>query len=231
MTFQQKFIIADIEESLGILGINFLDQYGADVKIKKRILKTKQGKIKLHKRGAQVCNKLQLCETVTIPAKSEAFVKAYMPENCTAKLNLLEPSNKYVNQGLLIARTLIDSSHDQMTISLLNVSDKNIKLRESTTLGIAHPVENVSTYSNESEFHTESECHAESDCHTESKCHTESECCTESENRTESGNFDIPEFLRPLLENVGSELNFSEKQQASSLLKEFQDVLCHLKLS
>ena len=68
-----------------------------------------------------------------------------MPEICCAKLNLLEPSNKHVNQGLLIARTLIDSSHDQMTISLLNASDKNIKLRESTTLGVAHPVKTFLT--------------------------------------------------------------------------------------
>ena len=56
LTFQQEFIIADIEESLGIMGVNFLDQYRADIKIKKRILKTDQGKVKLHKRGAQVCN-------------------------------------------------------------------------------------------------------------------------------------------------------------------------------
>ena len=48
-----------------------------DVKITKRLLKAKQGKIKLHKRGAKVCNKLQLCENVTIPAQSEAFIKTY----------------------------------------------------------------------------------------------------------------------------------------------------------
>ena len=42
LTFQQEFIIADIDESLGILGVNFLDKYGADIKIKKRILKAKE---------------------------------------------------------------------------------------------------------------------------------------------------------------------------------------------
>ena len=39
LTFQQEFVIADSEESLGILGVNFLDQYRADIKIKKRILR------------------------------------------------------------------------------------------------------------------------------------------------------------------------------------------------
>ena len=42
--FSQEFIVADIEESLGIMGINLSDQYQADVKIRKKILKTNQGK-------------------------------------------------------------------------------------------------------------------------------------------------------------------------------------------
>ena len=178
LTFRQDFIIADIEESLGILGINFLDENGADVKIRTRLLKTKQGKIKLHKRGAQVCNKLQLCENVTIPAQSEAFVKAYMPENSNIQYSLLEPTKRYVSQGLLIARTLIDTSDDQMTVSVLNVSDKNVKLRESTTLGIAHPVDQISNSSNSTECQTGPDCEIKS-------CHKE-----------------CPEFLEPLLQNL-----------------------------
>ena len=40
LDFDQEFIIANIEEP-GILGISFLDQYEVDVKIRKKILKTK----------------------------------------------------------------------------------------------------------------------------------------------------------------------------------------------
>ena len=36
IVFTQEFIVANIEESLGILGINSLDQYEADVKIRKK---------------------------------------------------------------------------------------------------------------------------------------------------------------------------------------------------
>ena len=200
LTFRQDFIIADIEESLGILGINFLDENGADVKIRKRLLKTKQGKIKLHKRGAQVCNKLQLCENVTIPAQSEAFVKAYMPENSNIQYSLLEPTNRYINQGLLIARTLIDTSDDQMTVSVLNISDKNVKLRESTTLGIAHPVDQISNSSNSTECQTGPDC------------------------EIKSGHKECPEFLEPLLQNLSPDLKSDEKQKVSQLLEEFQDV-------
>ena len=48
LIFNQEFIVANIEESFGILGINFLDAYEADVKIGTKMLKTKLGKVKLH---------------------------------------------------------------------------------------------------------------------------------------------------------------------------------------
>ena len=40
LLFDQEFIVANIEEYLGILGINFIDQYKVDIKIKKKVLKT-----------------------------------------------------------------------------------------------------------------------------------------------------------------------------------------------
>ena len=198
LTFQQEFIIADVEESLGILGVNFLDQYRADIKIKKRILKTDQGKVKLHKRGAQVCNRLQLCENVIIPAQSETLVKAYMPNKSPSSFSVLEPSYQYVDQGLLIARTLLNPSQNQMTISVLYVSDKNIKLRESTSLGTAQPVDQIANYSKEGEG--------------------------EQTPSGSSGNVKFPEFLQPLLDNLSTELDSEERQQVRGLLGEFQDV-------
>ena len=151
LTFQQEFIIADIEESVGILGVNFLDQYRADIKIKKRILKTDQGKVKLHKHCAQVCNKLQLYENVTIPAQSETLDKAYMPDSCLTQSSARGPSNSYVYRGLPTTRTLLESTHNQMTTSVLNASHTNIKSRESPNLGTAQPVDQVSSFPEENE--------------------------------------------------------------------------------
>ena len=48
LIFDQEFIEANIEESFGILGMSFLDAYEAGVKIGKKMLKTKLGKVKLH---------------------------------------------------------------------------------------------------------------------------------------------------------------------------------------
>ena len=183
LTFQQEFIIADVEESLGILGVNFLDQYRADIKIKKRILKTDQGKVKLHKHGAQVCNKLQLYENVTIPAQSETLDKAYMPDSCLTQSSAREPSNRYFNRGLPTTRTLLDSTQNQMKMSVLNSSDAYIKLRES--LEAAQPVDQVSSFSDENE------------------------CIQKPDGKT--GNKKFPLRSEQSFENFSTELNSEEK--------------------
>ena len=153
LTFQQEFIIADIEECLGILGINFLDKFGADIKIKKSILEIQQENVKLHKHCAQVCNKLQLYENATIPAQSETLVKAYMSDSCLTQFSAREPSNSYVYRVLPPTTTLLESTHNQMTMSVLNESNANIKRRESPNPGLeaAQPVDQVSGFSDENE--------------------------------------------------------------------------------
>ena len=120
LLFSQQFVVADVDETMGILGIHFLDTYDAEVKIKKRLLKTKLGKIKVHGNISDICNRIQLCDNVTFPANSEIHVKSYSTQNSCVPLNILEQSKSYVDRGLLIARTLIDTSHNQMTIALLN---------------------------------------------------------------------------------------------------------------
>ena len=139
--FDQEFIVANIEESLGILGINFIDQYEVDINIKKKVLKTNNGKIKLHKQNFEGCCKIQLCDKGTFPSQSETFVKTYTAQNCAAHLNIVEPTNKYIDQGLLISKTLVDTSQTQMTVSVLNVSNKSVALKPNLTLGIIHPIE------------------------------------------------------------------------------------------
>ena len=194
--FNQEFIVANIEESLGILGINFLDKYGADVKIGKKTLKTNQGKIRLHKHSADLCNRIQLCESVTIPPQSETYVKTYTVQDCVAHLNILQPTNRYIEQGLLIGKTLVDTSQNQMTVSVLNFSHKSVKLKQNASLGSIEPIEEISI------------CN---DLDTEKV-------------KVSTDEIQLPDHLKPLVQNASSELTSVEKQKLSFLVGEFQDV-------
>ena len=68
------------------INFSFLEYYEVDIKIRKKILKTKRGKLKLYKQGPDICCRVQLCESVTIPSHSETFLKTYTSQNCCAHL-------------------------------------------------------------------------------------------------------------------------------------------------
>ena len=195
LDFDQEFIIANIEEP-GILGISFLDQYEVDIKIRKKILKTKKGKLKLYKQGPDICCRVQLCESVTIPPHSELFIKTYTSQNCCGHLNLVEQTHKNIQRGLLlVGKTLVDTSQDQMTVSVVNASSKSVKIKENITLGTIHPIEQISICDLGSE---------------KSK-----DMATEKE---------LPTHLKSLVENTSSYLTETEKKKPSNLVFEFQDV-------
>ena len=194
LDFDQEFIIANIEEP-GILGISFLDQSEVDIKIRKKILKTKKGKLKLYKQGTDICCRVQLCESVTIPPHSETFLKTYTSQNCCAHLNLVEPTHKHIQRGLLVGKTLVDTSQDQMTVSVVNASSKSVKLKENITLGTIHPIEQISI------------------------CDLGSE-----KSKDMAAEKELPTHLKSLVENASSDLTETEKKKLSNLVFEFQDV-------
>ena len=152
------------------------------------------GKIKLHKQSQEQCCRVQLYESVTVPPHSVTFVKTYTSQNRLDQLNIVEPSNKQLHQGLYVAKTLVDTSQAQMVVSVLNVGSKSVKLRENT-LGTIHPIEACS--SNESGSLDEKGAQA---------------------------NVELPDHLKPLLENASPNLNEAERQRLASLILEFQDV-------
>lgn len=45
-TFSENVIVADVDESLGIIGIDFMEEFNAKIKIKKSLLKTDKGQVK-----------------------------------------------------------------------------------------------------------------------------------------------------------------------------------------
>ena len=222
LLFSHQFVVADVDESMGILGINFLDTYDAEVKIKKRLLKTKLGKIKLHRSSSDICNRIQLCDNVTIPANSEVHVKSYSTQNSCVPLNILEPSKSYVDRGLLIARTLIDTSHNQMTIALLNFTNKNIKLRQNVTLGVAHSVNHIVEYKEGMSDGSVHSVDVQVGIASDDGSINESLSAISSDEKGEyqnTGQFSLnkkmPDYLQPLIDNSDPDLTDSERRSLS----------------
>ena len=59
---------------------------------------------------SESCNRVQLCKTTTVPAYSETYVKTSSCQNSSHNISLSQHSNRYSDQGLFVARTLLDTS-------------------------------------------------------------------------------------------------------------------------
>ena len=70
LDFSQMFIVAEIDEEFGILGMDFLQENNASMKLGKRILKTSSGKLRLYKHTSNVCARLALEDSVVVPPRS-----------------------------------------------------------------------------------------------------------------------------------------------------------------
>ena len=91
---------------------------------------------------------------------------------------------------------MLDTSQDQMVISVLNVSDRNIKLKQNTALGIAQPVEHVLACGQERTVSTDKQMIG----------------CQ------------LPEYLQPLVDGASASLTQSEKEKLFTLIGEFDDI-------
>jgi hypothetical protein len=88
LAFYFEFIVADIEETIGILGIDFFENYNVSLKVHKRLLKTSVGKVRLYNFNSRMCAKVQITD---IPHKNKPLLHNYDHDN----LNKFSATRKY----------------------------------------------------------------------------------------------------------------------------------------
>ena len=80
-----------------------------------------------------------IVKRVVVPPDSKIIVSGYA-DGCTQRsaYNLVEPYAFMEKKGLLVARTLVDPENIQF--SIVNVSDKHIRVDKNTTVASIQPV-------------------------------------------------------------------------------------------
>ena len=189
-TYNWTFLVANIQGNMGIIGQDFIEAKGKFIKQKSLIWRTKNGVIKLFKLHSSQVAKIMVTEPINIPPASEAFITAKTDYPLYEEIHMLEPSSISQKKGLLVAKSLINKTESSQ-VSVMNVTDKSIKLRPGDILGHACSVEEIS------EQETKPSC---------------------------PSNMELPEHLKPLIENVSEDLSSDEKQQFVQLLIEYQDI-------
>ena len=134
-SYVHETVIADLECISGIIGIDFLVKYDGAIHFKARSLQLGGTTVKLIPEPTNICAKVRLCETVTVTPGSECILKGYIDGSYEASSGLVEPERFVQNKGLMMARSLVDTRKKETMFSVMNLTDKNVKLHQNTIVG------------------------------------------------------------------------------------------------
>ena len=104
--------------------MDFLCQYDGIIKIKRQILKTSFGNVRLYKQNTNTCARIQVVDTVIIKPHAETFIKTTVEQPCNKneRLSVAEPTKFLLNKGCLMAKTLVNPREEEVIVSILNLS-------------------------------------------------------------------------------------------------------------
>ena len=193
--FEQEFIVANIKGIIGILGMDFLTANDGTIKIKKHILKTSRGRLKLYKQTSNACARILVEDTISVPANTEQILHCKIDQPLLRKENLcsLEPANHLTSKGCFVARTIVDPDCDDVVMSVVNLSDQAVKINQHSVLGQLEDIEEI--YSGDNVM---------------------------TENSADQSK--LPDHLQILLDNASDKLSATEKQQLLEVLAKYEDI-------
>ena len=134
---QQEFVIADLGNCEGILGLDFLEQNCCYLDFSKGILVIRGKSVSLIRETSTLCARLRVEESVIIPPQSEAFVRTRLiqDEPIEEAEGLVEGCGEYGSNGMVtVPRSLLRVEENQVRVPVTNFSDQEKILRAGEDL-------------------------------------------------------------------------------------------------
>ena len=141
--FVHSFVIADLPDMFGILGIDFLEDNDMSIRISRKQLEFNGNVIKLVKISGDGCARIKVAKHVVIPPNSQMIVKGYVDGESTFQEGLVEPVQNVASMGLLCARAIVDTESKDIGLSVLNLSDRSVPLQQHSPLGVLQPIQAI----------------------------------------------------------------------------------------
>ena len=200
----QDVVVADIKAE-GILGMDFLGNHQCILNVAKSEMKLDGDNIPLTVEGLPVsrCCRITTMENEVVPPEQEKLIRGKLvPNGPSGSLYITEPAPSLViKEGILVARTLIDSKNRNVIMRILNPRPQEVTLRKNTTLAVAEPVHNIEQNQNTGATWSVA-------------------VVTLGQGRQEN----LLEHLQDLFDRSSHDLDGEQKQKLKDLLLEFQDV-------
>ncbi len=144
--------VADITEE-AILGYDFLQKYKCVLDFAERkLLMTELPDTPYAEENGdeQYIAKIVVRKTTIIPPKSEAIISTQLKDKCTynndneESLGIVESTWEFVEQQqMMIAKTLVQSDQDELSLRIINPHEEPKKLYANTVVATLEPIVNV----------------------------------------------------------------------------------------
>ncbi|CAG2243506.1 unnamed protein product [Mytilus edulis] len=129
--FEHDFVVVELDNMSGILGIDLLNTSEAQLNISKALLIIPdETVIKLKKIQSNSCALIRLKERIS---------NKYEENNM-----LIEPNAHLAKQGILISNALVNAKDNKVVISALNCTDRDITLKKLKVVGNIQFVSKIS---------------------------------------------------------------------------------------
>ena len=143
LVISQELWVADIQDQC-ILGLDFLYPNGCQVNLRDQLLTIGEHQIPLKRSSIvtdQVC-KAVLVRKVCLPPLAEAIVPVRVEGSQLCTIGMLEQSTDTTHiDGLLVARTLVDTTRENIPLRVLNLSPQQRTIRKGTQLASCNNVD------------------------------------------------------------------------------------------
>lgn len=224
--FSYEFLVADLHGIDLIFGEDFLEDFDVNIKFGKAYMLIGKHKIKLMRQENNRLARIRLENTVTIPAESEITTTAKLDGLFLDHAGVLEPYKIVHKKGLLMARAVVDSKQTYIPVSLVNLTDKNIKLgRNLSIANIQHISAITVATTDDLEVSNITLKHASPTSNKVELNSLDSSKDAATQLLTEEiSDMTLPGTLQPLFDGCTETLNQTQQNQVKSLLLKYKDI-------
>ena len=148
LELSHRMLVADIKDDC-ILGFDFLKKHGCLVDFKEDMLTIHNQQVPLQrpKQTTTTCCRVTLGDNVDIPPMSETVACGKLLDRPINMMwGVVEPDSisptKFLD-GLLVGRTLVNLSAEEVPVHLLNLTDQPKRIKQGTNVAVCNSVESV----------------------------------------------------------------------------------------
>ena len=153
-TFRHSVVVGDTGNSAGILGTDFMHKHGCLLDLAQGTMQIGTQVVQLKREAVDTCARVQVCDTVIVPPRCEAFVKGSLLQASFGEKTdgLLEGLDAFKSEtSLEVPRCLVHVTKNEVFVPVTNLSDREVTVKADTVIATVETAVSLNSLSQERE--------------------------------------------------------------------------------